>query len=345
MKKLLIFCMSMFLFGCGNNTKEEWNRLKGTNSTGMTREEYLNSLDSADLQNSLVYWASDTAFNTNANLLLLIDTLYQHVRKEDFSSDVKKEEKWMADCRSRLAAYYDLSYGKDTLSIFIKADSVLNDGVRLLELGCDRSTIGVIVDNVAQLTLNRCKEYGLLSQLIESCKTNDAKELVYKEWALYEQMLKKIRFITANMANLNYWGGSIAGMLRTASFLHISQSRKDMYQTLLNVARNEDWDDTGVYPENAKRLLFDCCATAIKVIENEVDECDRENESDEMSKEFDNTIKETKSVTQELRPIVDDWIVVLDQLDDALTHDNNRHNIERAASYMLMKWASIVTKK
>ena len=342
---MLIFCMSMFLFGCGNNTKEEWNRLKGTNSIGMTREEYLNSLDSADLQNSLVYLASDTAFTTNANLLLLLDTLYQHIRKDEFPYDVKKEEKWMAGYRSKLAAYYDSSYGKDTLSILIKADSVLNDGVRLLELDCDRSTMGMIVDNVVQLTLNRCKEYGLLSQLIESCKTNDAKELVYKEWALYEQMLKKIRLITANMANLNYWGGSIASPLRTASYLHISQSRMDMYQTLLNIARNEDWDDTGVYPENAKRLLFDCCATAIEVVENEADECDREYDSEEMRKEFDKTIKETELVTQELRPIVDEWIMLLDQLDEALTHDNNRYSVERAASYMIMKWASIVTPK
>ena len=345
MKKILIYCMSILLLGCGNISKEERDSLKGTNSTGMTREEYINSLDSADLQNSLILMASDTAFMTNANLLFLLDTLYQHVRKDDFPSDVKKEEKWMADYRSRLTAYYDSLYGNDTLSIFIKADSVLNDGVRLLELDGDRSTMGMIVDNVTQLTLNRCKEYGLLSQLIKSCKTNDAKELVYKEWFLYEQMLKKIRIVAANMATLNYWGGSIAGPLRTAAYLHISRSRRDMYQTILNIVRNEDWDDTGVYPESAERLLFDCCATAIKIIENESEDFDREYDSEEMCKEFDKTIKETKSVTQELKPIVAEWIVLLDKLDEALTHGSNRHSVERAASYMLMKWASIVTEK
>ena len=40
-----------------------------------------------------------------------------------------------------------------------------------------------------------------------------------------------------------------------------------------------------------------------------------------------------------------EWIILLDKLDDALTHDGNRHSAERAASYMLMKWASIVTEK
>ena len=345
MKKILIYCMSILLLGCGNISKEERDSLKGINSTGMTREEYLNSLDSADLQNSLILLASDTDFSTNADLLILLDTLYQHVRKDDFPSEIKTEEKWMSDYRSKLAAYYESSHGKDTLSIFIKVDSVLNEGARLLELDSDMSTMGMIVNNSVRLTLYRCREYGLLTQLVESCETNEAKELVYKEWALYELMLKKIGHIAANISTLNYWGGSIAGPLRTSAYLHIAQSRRDMYQTLLNIVRNEEWDDTGVYPENAEQLLFDCCATAIKIIENESDDFDREYDSGEMCKEFYDTIKETKSVTQELRPIVEEWIVLLKQLDNALTHDGNSHSVERAASYMLMKWASIVTKK
>ena len=42
----------------------------------MTREGYMNSLDSVELQNSLVFWAPDTAYSTNADLLLLLDTLF-----------------------------------------------------------------------------------------------------------------------------------------------------------------------------------------------------------------------------------------------------------------------------
>ena len=37
--------------------------------------------------------------------------------------------------------------------------------------------------------------------------------------------------------------------------------------------------------------------------------------------------RETKSATQELKPIVDEWIVLLDKLDDVLTHDGNRHSV------------------
>lgn len=335
----------MLLLGCGNNIKEERNGLKGSNSTGMTREEYMNSLDSVELQNSLVFWAPDTAFTTNADLLLLLDTLYQHVRMEDFPSEVKMEEKWMADYRSRLGAYYDSLYGRDTLSIFIKADSVLNVGSRLLELGNNWTTMGMIVNNDAQFTLDRCREYGLLTQLINSCETNEAKELVYKEWALYEQMLKKIGLVVVNMVSLNYWGGSICGPLRTASYLQLSQSRRDMYQTLLNIVNSDGWDNTGVYLENAKRLLFDSFDTAIKRIEKDADDLYAEFEDKERRDGIDEAIRETKSATQELKPIVDEWIVLLDKLDDVLTHDGNRHSVERTASYMLIMWASIVTER
>ena len=345
MKKILIYCMSMLLLGCGNNTKEEHNSLKGTNSTGMTREEYMNSLDSVELQNSLVFWAPDTAYSTNADLLLLLDTVYQHVRMEEFLSEVKLEEKWMADYRSRLGAYYDSSYGRDTLSIFAKADSVLNEGVRLLELGNSWSTMEMIVNNDAQYTLDRCREYGLLTQLVNSCETNEAKELVYQEWALYERMLKEMGLIAANIVTLNYWGGSITGPLRTAAYLQLSQLRRDMYQTLLNIVNSDGWDNTGVYPENAKRLLFDCCDAAIKRIEKEADELYKEFEDKERSEELDEDIRETKSAMQELKPIMDEWIVLLDKLDYGLTSDGNRHSVERAASYMLIKWASIVTER
>ena len=100
-----------------------------------------------------------------------------------------------------------------------------------------------------------------------------------------------------------------------------------------------------VYGYPAKRLLFDCCDTAIIKIEEDMDEFYREFEGKERDKRIDETIRETKTATKELKPIVDEWIVLLDKLDDALTHDYNRHSVERTASYMLMKWASIVTER
>lgn len=346
MKKIMLFFVSLILLGCGNNIHGDRSNQERGNSKGMTRDEYLHSLDSAEMMNGLVFWTSDTAYSTNADLLLLLDTLYQHVRTDGFPSEVKKEERWMSEYRSRLVAYYDaFSEENDTISQFAKADSVLNEGARLLELGSHWSTMEMVVYNSTVFTFDRFKEYSMLTRIVNSCESDEAKELVYKEWSLYEQMLKKIGIIASNMVSLNYWGGSITGPLGTASYLQISQARRDMYQTILNIVNNEGWDPTGTDPENAERFFFDCCNTSLKRIKKESDDFNKEYEGREESESFDETVKETGTAIKGLQPIVKEWIILLDKMDDELARDGNRHAVERAASYMLMKWASIVTER
>ena len=300
----------------------------------MTREEYMNTLDSAELRNGLICWTTDTAFATNADLLLLLDTLYQHVNPDSFPRDVRSEERWMADYRSKLGGFYDkYRLGSDTLSIYAKADTVLNLGVRLMELGNLWSTSEMIAYNSTQFIFDRCREYGQLTQLLSSRKNVEGLDLVYKEWELYEKMLKKIGIITGNMTSLNYWGGSIVGPLATYSYLRILQARMDMYQTLLSVVKDDKWSGIGVPPRNAEEFLLDCCTSAL----HQSDKYDN-------SKEFVETVKETETVIRELRPIIDEWVSLMDKFDDELTHDYSRHSVERAAAYMLMKWASVVTE-
>ena len=346
MKKIILFFVSLILLGCVNNIHGDRSNQERGNSKEMTRDEYLHSLDSAEMMNGLVFWTSDTAFTTNADLLLLLDTLYQHVKADGFPSEVKEEEKWMSDYRSRLVAYYDVHLMEnDTISPFAKVDSVLKEGARLLELDSHWSTMEMVVYNSTIFTFDRCRDYCMLTRLINSCESDEAKELVYKEWSLYEQMFKKIGPIASNMVSLNYWGGSIAGPLSTASYLQISESRRDMYQTILDIVKGDGWDNTGVFPENAERFFFDCCATALNRTIKEADDFYKEYEGKERSESFDDAIKKTGIEIDELRPIMKEWIVTLDKLDDELTHDSSRYAVERAASHMIMKWASIVTER
>ena len=203
----------------------------------------------------------------------------------------------------------------------------------------------MVVYNSTIFTFDRSREYCMLTRLINSCESDEAKELVYKEWSLYEQMFKKIGPIASNMVSLNYWGGSITGPLSTASYLQISESRRDMYQTILDIVKGDGWDNTGVFPENAERFFFDCCATALNRTIKEADDFYKEYEGKERSESFDDAIMKTGIEIDELRPIMKEWIVTLDKLDDELTHDSSRHAVERAASHMIMKWASIVTER
>ena len=338
MKKITLISTLVFLIGCVSKPAIE--------TSSITRDAYLQSLDSAEWQNSLITCTSDSAFKTNAELMLLLDTLYQHVREDRFPSDVKTEEKWMSEYRTKLCSYYDsYSLGNNTISTYAKADSVLNEGVRLLELDNNWSTMEMVVYNSTLFTYDRCREYGLLTHVISCCEKEEAKELVYQEWTLYEQMLEKIGLIASNMVCLNYWGGSIRGPLGTASYLQILDSRMDMYKTILDIIEGQGWDNSGVPLANAERFLFDCCTSTIERIVKESDEFYSEYEGKEPADGFYETIHETQATIEELRPIIKKWIILMDKVDSELTHDSSRHSIERAASYMLMKWASIVTER
>lgn len=333
-KGILLMMVLACLTCCKNQGKDRRNNY-------VSRDAYLQSLDSVERDNSLISMTSDTAFTTNKELMLLLDVLYQHVREYGFPSEVREEEKWMTLYRARLGAYYDSHFhDKGSISIYAKADSVLNEGVMLLELGSHGSTMEMIVNNSTEFTYDRCREYGLLNQVINSCESEEAKNLVFQEWSLYERMLKKIGLIASDMVRLNYWGGSIVGPLGTYSYLQISQARREMYQKILNIMKGDEWDATGVYLGNAERFLFDCCNTTLKRIVGNSNLYDEESKN-----EFQETVEETKVAIRELQPIVSEWIVVMDKVDNELTHDGSRHSIDRAASFMLMKWASIVTDK
>ena len=315
MKKILIFTLSLFLMGCGNNGHEGRNGLSVSDSIEMTKEE---------------------SVEANADLMPLLDTLCKHVDSEGFPAKVRVEEKWMSDYRSRLSAYYrEHKLGNDTLSVFAEADSVLNIGIRIMEQNSRWTTADMIESASKECAFSRCREYGLLSQVIKRCERDEARELIYKEWSLYERMLKKFGRIAANMVSLNNWGGSISGPLRSASYLHISESRRDMYQTLVNIMNDDIWDGTGIPLSIAERLLFDCCSTALH----------RVSENQEHGREFDKSIKETETAVRDLRPMIDEWIRLMGKVDEELTSDGRHHSMERSASFMLMKWASMVTEE
>lgn len=277
--------------------------------------------------------------------MLLLDTLYQHVLADTFPSEVRAEEQWMSAYRSRLCRYYDShSLDNETISTYAKADSVLNEGGRLLELGNKWTTTDMIVTNDAEFTFGRCREYGLLTQVISHCESEEAKSLVYQEWTMYEKMVKKIGLLTYDMVSLNYWGGSIIGPYSSADYLQIQKSRIRMYKTILDVMEGEEWEDNGVPMENAERLLFDCYSTAINRIVKEYGGLYREYGGKESAGFYD-TVHETQTIIKGLRPIINKWVILIDKVDGKLTHGSTRHFVERAAAYMLMQWASIITEK
>jgi len=67
MKRLLLLSTIVPLFGCGNNANRK--SLASQKRKELTREAYMDSLDSAELLNGFMSWISDTAYYTNVKLM------------------------------------------------------------------------------------------------------------------------------------------------------------------------------------------------------------------------------------------------------------------------------------
>ena len=322
--------VAMAMMGCGGAPGQ------ATKKT-MTKEAYLSSLDSAGKESSLVTVSTDTVFAMNPELLMLLDTLYQHVRSDSFPSEVRTEEEWMAAYRTRLSSYYDAhGLGSDTLSVFAKAETVIDEGLRLLKQNSEETTMGMIEMNTNEFTFDRCKEYGLLSQLISKCESQETKDLVYREWSIYERLASKMSTIASDIASLSYWGGSIVGPLSTLRYVQVSDARREMYAQVIGFLERDDWDGTGIYLDCAGQVLMDCCTKTVMGMENHgMDNEDKER--------FAAKVKETEGAIRDLRPLLDEWTKTMDKLDETLTSDGTRHYVERAGSMMLIKWASMVS--
>ncbi len=283
---------------------------------------------------SLLFWASDTAVATNPRLMVLLDTLYQHVRKDDFPAEAKKEEKWMTEYRSKLCLYYDsASLGRSNLSNFKKAERVLEEGAKLLKLGSQESTMEMIVYNGALATFEQYKAYTLLTQMANKFRNQKTKDLVYEEWTLSEKMRKQTTKVVVKLIGLSYWGGSISGVVCTDAACKILNARNDRYQIIQGKKKTRDKD---VSLNKFEDALVNSCNKSLE----------------EMAKYseynpgtgFYNELQNTKSEIKKLRPIISKWIKVMGKLtsDEAYTSIYRQTNIKHASSYMLSKWIDCI---
>lgn len=119
MKRLNIFLTGIILatIAACNSTDEK----KNINVFGKKE-----GIEDSSNTNSLTFWTKDTILETNLELVLLMDTLYQKVRSDEFTSmPIERKLNWISNYRSQLGNYYDRNaFGEKRLSIFDKADSV-----------------------------------------------------------------------------------------------------------------------------------------------------------------------------------------------------------------------------
>lgn len=319
----VLFVAAATLFSCSNGK-----------TNGESRETYLNSLDSMEMLSSMIFWTSDTAFSTNRDLLLLLDTLYRHNRSDDEPLSIREEEKWMSAYRQQLCAYYDShDLGSDSLSGYQKADSVLNVGVRLVEMDGDWSSMGAIVKIDIENNIDIFREYSLLSQCLEFARDEETRELIYEEWETYGKMEKLMSTIVCTICD--FGGGSESGPMRLGCYSAMSRSRREVYCDILRIHKHESYLANGVYPEFAKQLFLNCSTKKIGILENVVESYDEYDIYKEM-------VQEGKDAIKELDPLITEWSGLWDRLDEKLASDYCRGDIQQKATSLLLSWAGII---
>lgn len=333
MKKVLLSILFLACFitiiGCANSKQSQ-----------MKEEEkaYADSLRRPAEAESLLAWTPDTILKTNPELVMLFDTLYQYAG----NNSVPTSTVWLQRYREKLCTYYDKHHlGSDTISFYAKADTVINAIERLYDLNDDWNTMGMVVNNSAMFTLYKYREFNTLSQIEDYCTDSFKSELLNQEIALFDELRKKMDKVAVNIVYLNYWDGSIVGPLATSMSNSIINARIDMCKTILSILNLEGWAGKGVYPDIAKRMLMDSCAKAIDVAVKGYKEA-LEEIGKKVEPEFNETEKKAKAALKDISPLLDEWLIVWDKLDEALTHDSSRHTMERAAAHMLYEWASLV---
>lgn len=299
--------------------------------------------------------SADLIASKNRSFITLFNGLFSYMYSSLERSQIEKEE-WMKNYHEKLCEYYDTKHlGSDTLSDFNKTDSVLNIAERLFVGGSLESKINVEdfifaltehdkYEAMAKLTrinnlqtcIDECRIYNLLSNILSRCENEEQKALIRHEMEIYYDLSNKMRQISLNLIDLYYWGGSIAGSERDAAISDISRSRVNMYATINNIISGTPWYDKGVPLDLAEQQLLECCNRTFRDCTNLDDGINIERKKE--------VIDETTRVIKELRPLLKGWIKHWEITDEALTRDATRNQMERAAAYVLIEWASLVSR-
>ena len=352
----IIACCFLFLLLASSCNKKNQVVQQGsikTDSVEVNNVSFKHVIDSLkNEENSLVSCTADTILSVNPELVLLLDPLYQMVRNDSLSITVQEKEKWMSNLRKNLSAYYDThNLGSDSLTIYEKADSVINVAEHLYDLDEDWSTYGMIVRNFIIYTFYVFREYNLFSQMLNSCDDSETKKLLYQEWEIYEDLYDTMRDISTEFVCLHNWGGSITGPLCTMKHVELSDARREMYSELLKMKKKKTSTVNvreplkraiDVFFENLNKTLKEEIKNNSEIWEEKGNIADKEylKTLKEEKKRYEETIKETKSYLSIMRLKLKKWNCTWDKLDRRITTDTNHHP-ERLASKMLLEWSSI----
>lgn len=306
---------------------------------GSVFRQIANILTTEELPNteSLESLTADTILKTNRKLVSLIDSLYGYVLTDSFPSSILENDvKWMNKYRNQLCSYYSINkLGIDTISLYAKADTVIEASRRLWELHSDESTAGMVISNNVERTRLIFQQYNEYAHLLELCETEEQRGLLKNEFRAWLDLEDLISKVYCDCVYLNYWGGSIIRPISSAGILRILESHISLYRKDRDILRNDFYscEDNGVFLESAKDLLLNCCQLALK-------EYIYEDEKSEEYKELVTTVKQNISI---LPKTIDNWISARELWTDKVYTDGFSEIYSRNSSEVLIKLSNIIS--
>ena len=292
----------------------------------------------SDDPDGLEFWTADTVFNTNPRLVRLFDQLYRYTRADFPDADIQKDIRWMDAFRDSLCVYYKNQHSSNTLSNFVMADSVLSEARHLWALDNDQSTMGSIVNNDVERTRLVFEQFNSFSKLQSLCETPEQKQLLLEEFDAWIKLEQQFSGIFADCVDLEYWGASIGGPIRTAGVLRIWQSHIDLYDLeykTINPGSDDVWIDNGTFVTPAKSFMLDCIQSAIE--EYYCSDCE------DNSEEYENMYRGVKAKFSELPQYIDTWVDKRYPWGEEMSSDWSKPEYQRHTAEVLIKLANTIS--
>lgn len=335
----------ILLVGCSAGSKSQMTTQEEKVDTIIVSEDSIEEVDSSSVCNPEFLFDSKLAMS-NPSLATLIDSLYTHVRGEGFPAKLNREEKWMKNYRRMLCEYYDAhNTCSKNVSEYVKTDSVLNEGERMIEKDEDGGTVGMMIHNSALYTIMVCREYSLLSEMKELCNDEDIRILLNKEWDAYNKMYDKALDVACHITMMKYWGGSIIGPLCTYNRTEMAKARVEAYRNVLSVVKREKSANADVDLNGAKDALISFYSDTFDKTYANVKEWVDEESTEESKEEFYKTAKQTRQEIKDLPVKINEWIAVLEKLDKELsTKGYSRCDVKKVFSTMFIRWKDVLNE-
>ena len=344
--KSILCLLVILLVGCSAGSKSQMTTQEEKVDTTLVAEDSFEAVvDSSSVYCPEFLFDSKLAMS-NPSLATLIDSLYTHVRGEGFPAKLNREEKWMKKYRRMLCEYYDVhNLGNKNASEYVKTDSVLNEGERMIEKDEDGGTVGMMVHNAALYSITLCREYSLLNEMKELCDDEAVRVLLDKEWDAYNKMYDKALDVACHITIMKYWGGSIIGPLCSYNRNEMAKARVETYRNVLSVVKREKSANADVDLNGARDNLISFYSDTFDKTYANVKEWVDEESTEESKERFYETEKQTRQEIKDLPVKINEWIAVLEKLDKELsTKGYSRCDVKKVFSTMFIRWKDVLNE-